>query len=82
MSNLAADSMWPTSQEGGNLVHDNAPAMTAPGSEPATPTPKMEAQSDPSVDLGSKIPVGTAQPRRATTSFSPASMTWKVTSDG
>jgi hypothetical protein len=27
----------PTSQEGGGMVYDNSPAMTAPGSTPVTP---------------------------------------------
>jgi len=79
----AKTSMWPTSQEGGNMVHDNGPAMTAPGSAPATPVPRSEAQSDPSVDLGTQIPVGTAPARKASnTSFSPSPATWKAVTDG
>ena len=82
-SKWAAQSMWPTSQEGGNLVHDNSPAMTAPGTMPATPTPPAEDMSDPSVDLGAQIPVGTAPARKASnTSFSPSPAAWKAVSDG
>ena len=29
--------LTPTSQEGGGMVYNNAPAMTAPGSDPVTP---------------------------------------------
>jgi len=29
--------LTPTSQEGGGMVYDNTPAMTAPGSAPVTP---------------------------------------------
>ena len=29
--------LTPTSQEGGGMVYSNAPAMTAPGSDPVTP---------------------------------------------
>lgn len=29
--------LTPTSQEGGGMVYDNSPAMTAPGSKPVTP---------------------------------------------
>jgi len=83
LSNLAANSMWVTSQEGGNLVHDNSPAMTAPGSQPATPLPAVEKYADPKVDLGTQIPVGTAPDRHASgNSFSPTSDTWKVVTDG
>ena len=79
----AKTSMGPTSQEGGNMVHDNGPAMTAPGSAPATPVPRSEAQSDPSVDLGPEIPVGTAPDRKASNaSFTPGPVSWKAVSDG
>lgn len=82
LSRLAAGSMWVTSQEGGNMVHDNSPAMTAKGSSPATPVPSAEAQSDPDVDLGGEQPVGTQSSRRPSSSFTPSPATWKVTSDG
>ena len=34
LSKLAADSMWVTSQAGGNMLAGNEKAMTAPGSQP------------------------------------------------
>ena len=49
LSGLAVNSMWITSQEGGNLTHDNSGAMTAPGSAPATPMPPAVQQADPVV---------------------------------
>lgn len=64
LSHLAADSMTVTSQEGGNLVHDNSPAMTAPGTEPVTPMPPVEDQPRPRLGTSARIPVGTQrQPR-------------------
>ena len=83
LSSLATDSMWVTSQEGGNLVHDNSGAMTAPGSRPVTPLPPVSEQPDPHVDMGTPIAVG-AQARhpKPATSFSPASVTWKGLDNG
>ena len=78
LSSLATDSMWVTSQEGGNLVHDNSGAMTAPGSRPVTPMPPEVEQPDPHVDMGSPIGVGTpARHPQPATSFSPSAVTWK-----
>jgi hypothetical protein len=40
MQDLSGDRkirLTPTSQEGGGMVYDNSPAMTAPGSAPVTP---------------------------------------------
>lgn len=83
LSSLAADSMWVTSQEGGNLVHDNSGAMTAPGSRPVTPLPPVEEQPDPTVALGEVLKPGTpARHPRPATSFSPASVTWKGLDNG
>ena len=39
LSHLAANAITVTSQEGGNLVHDNSAAMTASGTAPVTPMP-------------------------------------------
>jgi len=74
--------MWPTSQEGGNLIHDNGPAMTAPGTEPATPMPSAEHMSDPDVGDSARIPLGTAAARRPHTGFAPSQVSWKVITDG
>ena len=81
LSALARDSMWVTSQEGGNLVHDNSPAMTAPGTTPATPQPPAENQANPKVGTSADLPVGTP-PRRVDASFSPSPATWKTVPDG
>ena len=83
LSSLARDSMWVTSQEGGNLVHDNSPAMTAPGTDPATPLPAAENQANPHVDIGAERPVGTPPTRHASDhSYSPSTAAWKVITDG
>jgi hypothetical protein len=34
LSSLAADSMWVTSQDGGNMTSDRPAAMSAPGTDP------------------------------------------------
>ena len=83
LSALARNSMTVTSQEGGNMVHDNSPAMTAPGSAPSTPVPSQEAQTDPDIEYSANVPVGTRPDRHASdTSFSPSAMSWKVSTDG
>ena len=83
LSALATDSMWVTSQEGGNLVHDNSGAMTAPGSRPVTPPTPAADQSDPTVDLGTPRKAGTqARHPRPSTSFSPTAVTWKGLDNG
>lgn len=82
LTRLAAGSMWVTSQEGGNLVHDNSPAMTAPGTDPATPLPPAENQANPKVDTGAERPVGTSPSRHVHGSFTPTSANWKAVSDG
>lgn len=80
LSHLAADSMTATSQEGGNLVHDNGPAMTAPGSRPVTPMPGEKAMPDPQMDMGAKRPAGTQEPRRPR-GYAPSPRQWKKTGD-
>ena len=52
LSSLAADSMWPTSQEGGNMMSARPGAMSAPGSQPVTPLPPAKDQGTPHVDMG------------------------------
>jgi hypothetical protein len=59
LSHLAKDSMWPTSQAGGNMMSSNAAAMTAPGSLPADPLPPEKEQGDPAVTLPGLLPSGT-----------------------
>lgn len=82
LSSLARDSMWPTSQEGGNMVHDNSPAMTAPGSEPVTPVPKAEAQPDPTVPVPAARPVGDTGRGQPGKGYTPSAMAWKAAGNG
>jgi hypothetical protein len=84
LSHLAANSMTVTSQEGGNLVHDNSPAMTAPGSAPVTPMPDEKQMPDPVLDVGPPRAVGApahghGQPGKG---YSPAATTWKAAGNG
>ena len=79
LSNLAAGSLAPTSQAGGNMMSSNAQAMTAPGSEPVDPLPDRDHQGEPTLDVGSKQPVGTAQDRRPT-GYAPSPAAWKTVS--
>ena len=64
LSHLAANAITVTSQDGGNMVHDNSPAMTAPGSEPVTPLPAADHMPTPNLDMGAVRPVGTPASRR------------------
>jgi hypothetical protein len=49
LSSLARDSMWPTSQEAGNMMSGRHAAMSAPGSDPVTPLPPAKDQGEPHV---------------------------------
>lgn len=78
LSHLAADSPWITSQEGGNIVHDNSGAGAGPGTVPVTPMPAVENQADPHVTAIDK-------PRSVLTAGSayvPSPAVWKETADG
>jgi len=59
LSNMARSSMWPTSQEGGNMQATSSEAMTAPGSQPVDKLVDRAVQMDPAVEMGKAIPVGT-----------------------
>jgi hypothetical protein len=59
LSALAADSMWVTSQAGGNMVSSNEGAHTAPGSQPVDKLTDRDVQSDPHVELPPRTPPGT-----------------------
>ncbi len=78
LSALAAASLAVTSQQEGNLVHDNSPAMTSPGSMPATPVPAAENMPDPHVDMGPVRPVGD-DGKPEPSSYSPSPRTWRQT---
>jgi hypothetical protein len=51
LSARAEDSMWPTSQGGGNMRSSNKRAMTAPGGMSVTPMPSIGVQEDPEVEM-------------------------------
>lgn len=51
LSALAEDSMWVTSQAGGNMISSNEGACTAPGSQPVDKLTDRAVQSDPHVEL-------------------------------
>lgn len=51
LSALAKDSMWVTSQAGGNMVSSNEGAHTAPGSQPVDKLTDRDVQSDPHVEM-------------------------------
>lgn len=59
LSPLARESIWVTSQAGGNRQSSNELAQTAPGSSPVDPEVPSRSQSDPHVDIGAMLPVGT-----------------------
>jgi hypothetical protein len=72
LSHLAADSMWPTSQEGGNMMSGRPGAMSAPGSQPVTPLPPAKDQGTPHVDLGpEQEPGDDGKPKARTTAGKP-----------
>ena len=59
LSALAQDSMWVTSQAGGNMQSGRPAAMSAPGSPPVDPLPPANAQGDPHVVMaGPQRPPG------------------------
>lgn len=81
LSSLAEDSMWVTSQEGGNMIHDNTGAFSAPGTEPVTPMPDVQHMPDPHVTpAGERLPTGT--PPRRMTEYSPSPVRWGPADDG
>jgi hypothetical protein len=73
LSHLAANSMTVTSQEGGNLVHDNSGAMTAKGTEPVTPMPAPENQPDPQLGTTGTVKVST---QKQPGGFTPSPVRW------
>jgi hypothetical protein len=81
LSPLARNALTVTSQDGGNMVHDNSPAQTAPGSAPVTPLPAADHMPDPNLDVGAERPVGTPAARRPHGSYSPSSASWKTVSE-
>lgn len=82
LSSMTRDSMWITSQEGGNMIFDNSGAMTAPGTDPVTPVPKeVSAHPDPRAGVSATITVGQMpEGKKPTTSYTPAPRRWQATS--
>ena len=82
LSNLAADSIWVTSQEAGNMVSGRPGAMSAPGSQPVTPLPPAKDQGTPHVDVGPQSKPGNdGKPKARTTAGKPGlpEPAWKHT---
>ena len=82
LSALARDSLAVSAMEGGNMVHSNSGAMTAPGSQPVTPVPKTEAQVDPALDVGAPRPVGDTGRGQPGKSYTPTAPAWKAAGNG
>lgn len=78
LSSLAKDSMWPTSQAGGNMSSSARLAQTAPGSPPVDPLQPAEKQGDPAVKLGKGMPIGTSGKPQASgqASYTPNAARW------
>lgn len=60
LSGLAKESIWVTSQAGGNMVSSNRLAQTAPGSQPVDRLDDRAVQSDPTIPLGDQMETGTS----------------------
>ena len=80
LSGLAKNSMWVTSQAGGNMTSSSAEAFTAPGSEPVDPVPDRDKQGDPHVDLAEPMPPATSGKPQAASQvsarWSPGAPAW------
>jgi hypothetical protein len=80
LSHLAKDSMWPTSQEAGNMMSDRPAAMSAPGSPPVTPLPPAKDQGTPAVPLPAATWPGDDGKPEAGQGWNPGSPAWTKTS--
>jgi hypothetical protein len=82
LSDLAADSMWPTSQSAGNMTSSNDQALTAPGSVPVTPLPDRVHQDNPNVTpSGPPVQVGfSGKPPARADQNPPPHAAWEKTS--
>jgi hypothetical protein len=77
LSRLADDSMWCTSQGGGNVTTVRPAAMSAPGSAPVNPR-LGEDERPPHVAPSPEIPVSfTGKPEPAAGAPDPAAPAWK-----
>lgn len=80
LSHLAKDSMWPTSQEAGNMMSDRPAAMSAPGSQPVTPLPPAKDQGAPTVAMPAATEPGDDGKPKAREGWSPGAPAWSKTS--
>jgi hypothetical protein len=81
LSKLADDSMWPTSQAGGNMVSSSRLARTAPGSPPVDDLVDRAVQSDPTIKLGAQMATGTSGKPQASgrPAYTPTPCRWGPT---
>lgn len=81
LSQLAENSMWATSQAGGNMQSSSRQAMTAPGAPPVDPVPDRSEQGDPVIELGTPMKTGTSgkPPASGLTSYTPGPAKWSPT---
>jgi hypothetical protein len=81
LSPLADDSIWPTSQAGGNMTSSNRLARTAPGSPPVDDLVDRAVQSDPTIKLGAQMETGTSGKPQASgqASYTPSPVRWVPT---
>ena len=76
LSHLAKDSIWPTSQEAGNMMSGRDAAMSAPGSQPVTPLPPAKDQGEPTVEVPAAIRPGTDGKPQPRTGYHPGPPAW------
>lgn len=77
LSSLAKDSLWVTSQEGGNMMSGRPAAMSAPGSPPVTPLPPTKDQGTPKVTMsGPEISPGDTGKPEPKTTWNPPKPSW------
>jgi len=81
LSPLAKDSLTTSSMAGGNMTSSNKFAHTAPGSPPVDDLVDRAVQSDPTVKLGARMPVGTSGKPQASgqPAYTPTPARWGPT---
>jgi hypothetical protein len=82
LSHLALDSMWATSQAGGNRQSSSSQAYTAAGSPPVDPEVPKQLMADPHVSTTSNLPLDTDGKPQASSqagAWKPAAPQWGPT---
>jgi hypothetical protein len=82
LSKLAKNSIWPTSQAGGNRMSTNDEALTALGTEPVDPALQKSQQANPHVGVTATLPIGTSGKPQASGqagSWKPSAPVWGPT---